>query len=193
MGNTWACFDSSPRATVLPSNNSKNGSLCWGCKYQVGKSVPFVVARSYDVWWQKNGFKQVVNRSVNSEAHGLLSKTVECVSHVLWAWTNYFVAQYTCYTISTTNLIGSNFVCREVSVVWVIASALAWGFKWGTYSRNVCTYVSVTLRNVNLRSRARRWTQASRALTHEDTGCTNMPSLAMDDREERRFLTIEDG
>ena len=33
-----------------------------------------------------------------------------------------------------------------------------------------CTYVSVTLRNVNLRS------HASHALTHEDTGCANMPS-----------------
>ena len=31
------------------------------------------------------------------------------------------------------------------------------------------------------------------ALTHEDTGCTNMPCLAMEDREERRFLTIENG
>ena len=38
---------------VLPSNNSKNSSLCRGYKYQAGKTVPFVVARSYDVWRQK--------------------------------------------------------------------------------------------------------------------------------------------
>ena len=36
------------------------------------------------------------------------------------------------------------------------------------------TYVSVTLRNVNLHSRARRGTHASCALTHEDTGCAHM-------------------
>ena len=51
---------------------------------------------------------------------------------------------------------------------YVLPSALAWGFEWGIYSRNVRTYVSVTLRNVNLRSRARRWTHASRAPTQED-------------------------
>ena len=38
------------------------------------------------------------------------------------------------------------------------------------------TYLSVTLRNVNLCSHARRWTHVSHALTHEDTGCANMPS-----------------
>ena len=38
---------------VLHSNNSKNSSLCQGCKYQVGKPVPLVVATSYDVWRQK--------------------------------------------------------------------------------------------------------------------------------------------
>ena len=54
-------------------------------------------------------------------------------------------------------------------------------------------YVSVTLRNVNLHSCARRETHASRALTHEDTGCTYMPSLTIEDREERCFLTIEEG
>ena len=53
-----------------------------------------------------------------------------------------------------------------------------------------CTYVSVTLRNVNLRSRASIGTHASRALTHEDTGCL---SLAMEDREESRFLTCNRG
>ena len=67
----------------------------------------------------------------------------------------------------------------------------------GIYSRNVRTYIrtymSVTLRNVNLRSRARRRTRASRALTHEDTGCAYMPSQAIEDREERRYLTIEEG
>ena len=41
------------KVEVLPSNNSKNGSFCWGCKYQVGKLVQFVVTRSYDVWRQK--------------------------------------------------------------------------------------------------------------------------------------------
>ena len=43
------------------------------------------------------------------------------------------------------------------------------------FSQYTCvrTYVSVTLRNVNLRSRPRIGTHAScaRALTHEDTGC----------------------
>ena len=43
---------------------------------------------------------------------------------------------------------------------------------------------------VNLRSCARRRTYASRALTHEDTRCAYM---AKEDREERRFLTIEEG
>ena len=109
----------------------------------------------------------------------------------------------------------------------------------------VRTYVSVTLRNVNLHSRARSETRASRALTKEGRGqaekngasgsggqcgwcvrtyvrvchaqecqfaltsrnirheirhgtyvtCidTGMPSLAMEDREGRRFLTMEDG
>ena len=42
---------------------------------------------------------------------------------------------------------------------YVLPSALVRGFEWGIYSRNVRTYVSVTLRNVNLRS------HASRALT----------------------------
>ena len=50
---------------VLPSNNLKNDSLCRGCKYQVGKSVTFITARSYNVWQQENGFKQVINQSVN--------------------------------------------------------------------------------------------------------------------------------
>ena len=43
---------------------------------------------------------------------------------------------------------------------------------------------------VNLRSCARRRTHALRALTHEDTRCAYM---AKEDREERRFLTIEEG
>ena len=38
---------------VLPSNNLKIGSICQGCKYQVGKSVLLPVARSYNVWQQK--------------------------------------------------------------------------------------------------------------------------------------------
>ena len=33
-------------AEVLPSNSLKNSSLCRGYKYQAGKMVPFVVARS---------------------------------------------------------------------------------------------------------------------------------------------------
>ena len=31
----------------------KISSISQGWKYQVGKSVLFLVARSYDVWWQK--------------------------------------------------------------------------------------------------------------------------------------------
>ena len=54
----------------------------------------------------------------------------------------------------------------------LLPSTLARGFEWGIYSHNVRTYVSVTLRNVNLRSHAHRGTHASRALTHEYTGCT---------------------
>ena len=37
----------------------------------------------------------------------------------------------------------------------LLPSVLARGFERGIYSRNVHTYVSVTLRNVNLCSRAR--------------------------------------
>ena len=54
-------------------------------------------------------------------------------------------------------------------------------FSQCTYVHSM--YVSVTLRNVNLRSRA---------LTHEDTECAYMPSLVID-RDERCFLTIEEG
>ena len=126
----------------------------------------------------------------------------------------------------------------------LLPSGLAWGFEWGIYSRNVrayvCTYVSVTLRNVNLRSRRgthtsraltrentgclhssyvtefiRHGTHTSRALTRENTGCLhssyvtefirhgthtscalthkNTGCLAMEDKEERHFLTMEDG
>ena len=31
----------------------KNNSLYRGYKYQAGKTIPFVVARSYDVWREK--------------------------------------------------------------------------------------------------------------------------------------------
>ena len=63
-------------------------------------------------------------------------------------------------------------------------------FSQSTYVR---TYMSVTLRNVNLRSHARRGTHASHALSHEDTGYAYMPSLTIEDREERCFLTIKEG
>ena len=33
----------------------------------------------------------------------------------------------------------------------------------------------------------------SRALTHKDTGCAYNPSLAIEDKEEWHFLTIEEG
>ena len=57
----------------------------------------------------------------------------------------------------------------------------------------VHAYVSVTLRNVNLHSCAHRGTHASCALSHEDTGYPYMPSLTIEDREERHFLTIKEG
>jgi len=47
---------------VLTSNNSKNSSLCRRYKYQPGKTVSFAVARCMAA---ENGFKQVVNHSVN--------------------------------------------------------------------------------------------------------------------------------
>ena len=42
---------------------------------------------------------------------------------------------------------------RRECIETLLPSALARGFEWGIYSCNVRTYVSVTLRNVNLRSR----------------------------------------
>ena len=52
----------------------------------------------------------------------------------------------------------------------------------------------VTLRNVNLRSRAR--SSEDSCVTCNDTRniiWCRMPSQAKEDREERRFLTMEDG
>ena len=54
-------LQSSLTVEVLPSNNSKNGSLCRSC---IKWEIPLVVARSYNVWRQKMASKKVVNRSV---------------------------------------------------------------------------------------------------------------------------------
>ena len=44
----------------------------------------------------------------------------------------------------------------SVTLCWLTGASYCWmhytGFEWGIYSCNVCTYVSVTLRNVNLHS-----------------------------------------
>ena len=71
---------------------------------------------------------------------------------------------------------------------FLLPSTLARGFEWGIYSRNVRVYVR-TCRSrsgmsicTHLHSRARSGTHASRA-----------PKMEVEDREERRFLTMEDG
>ena len=59
----------------------------------------------------------------------------------------------------------------------------------GMYVRpqHICTYVSVTLRNVNLHSRAYVHTWNTCVMCTDVQGC-----LAMEDREQWRFLTMED-
>ena len=56
-----------------------------------------------------------------------------------------------CYTLA---MLKYPWVC-----ISLLPSILVWGFEWGIYSHNVCAYVcmymSITLKNVNLRYRFR--------------------------------------
>ena len=67
-------------------------------------------------------------------------------------------------------------------------------FSQCTYCTYVHTYMSVTLRNVNLHTsrNLRHGTHMSRALTRENTGCA-MPSLAASDGGQGRTALLDSG
>ena len=83
------------------------------------------------------------------------------------------------------------YVCN---VCMLLLSTLVRGFAWGIYSRNVRTYVRVCHAHecqfALTCMHAEELICHVRALTRETT--YRMPSLAMEDREEQRFLTMED-
>ena len=64
-------------------------------------------------------------------------------------------------------------------------SALVWGFEWGIYSHNVRMYVSVTLRNVNLRMSQNSYVMCT------DTGEYRMSSLAANDGGQGRTALLD--
>ena len=56
-----------------------------------------------------------------------------------------------------------------------------------------CMYVRTCLSHSGMSICAHVQVDVSHTLTHKDTRCAYNPSLAIEDKEERRFLTIEEG
>ena len=85
------------------------------------------------------------------------------------------------------------FSCRHPAVL-LLPSALVRGFEWGIYSRNVCMYVSVTFRNVNLHTSRNSYVMSRNSyITCTDTGEYRMPSLAASDGGQGRTVLLDNG